>query len=366
MVRHPSGVRERKMYFDLRSDGIIIEITRTLIKDALMIRSLLLLLATFCLPFTLQAEDKPGAKVVSAYGYDNCLELSNADTKVVICPSVGGRVLSYSHQGKEALPLPEGAEGWTYEPGKRGGSPVPGRFDIGPETTVPAHPVLWQGVWNGEIVGPRHVRVTSPKDKPTGVQLVRDFTLAEDSSKLDCKQTIINVSKETVEYCHWSRTFALGGGIVVIPLTEPSRFPNQYVMYTPAPNINYLPEDDNIRRRDGFLEILGPPAHPKLGMDTQAGWFAYLMPNDQMFVKQFPVYPDRVYNEVAGLTMSIWYPDRPMVELEPIGPRESLEPGEKSSFTETWYLVPQKFPGEGETVNLKAVETSAKEVMMEK
>jgi hypothetical protein len=329
-----------------------------------MIRSLLFCLSLISIPLLLQAEDTPGVKVVSTYGYDDCLQLSNETTKVVICPKVGGRVLSYSYQEKESLPLPAGGEGWTYEPGKRGGSPVPGRFDIGPETTIPKHPVLWQGVWKGEIAGPRHVRVTSPKDKPTGVQLVRDFKLAEDSSRLDCKQTIINVSDKTVEYCHWSRTFALGGGILVIPLTEPSRFPNQYVMYTPAPVINYLPEDENIRRRQGFLEILGPPAYPKLGMDTRAGWFAYLMPNDLMFVKQFPVYPDRVYNEVAGLTMSIWYPDRPMVELEPIGPRERLKPGEKSSFTETWYLVPREFPAEGEAVDLKAVEKEAKLVMV--
>ena len=328
-----------------------------------MIRSLCFCLSLVTAPLLLQAADTPGVKVVSSYGYDDCLQLSNDTTKVVICPKVGGRVLSYSHLGKESLPLPTGGEGWTYQPGQRGGSPIPGRFDIGPETTIPKHPVLWQGVWKGEMIGPRHVRLTSPKDKPTGVQLVRDFTLDEQSSRLDCKQSIINISERTVEYCHWSRTFALGGGIVVIPLTEPSRFPKQYVMYTPAPLINYLPEDENIRTREGFLEILGPPAHPKLGMDTQAGWFAYLMPNDLMFVKQFPVYPDRVYNEVAGLTMSIWYPDRPMVELEPIGPRERLKPGESSSFSETWYLVPQTFPEEDETVDLKAVEKSARSVM---
>ena len=57
----------------------------------------------------------------------------------------------------------------------------------------------------------------------------------------------------------------------------------------------------------------------------------------------------------AALTISVWYPKKEMVELEPIGPRERLKPGEKSSFTETWYLVPQAFPGEGETVNRYAL-----------
>jgi len=311
----------------------------------------------------LSAEDVPGVERVSVYGYDDCLKISNDGTSVTICPSVSGRILSYTHCGKESLPLPKGGEGWTYQSDKRGGSPIPGRFDIGPETTVPKHPVLWHGIWEAEVIGPRHVRVTSPEDRPTGVQLVRDYQLDERSSRLDCRQTMTNVSKETVEYCYWSRTFALGGGIVVIPLTTPSRFPHQYVMYTPAPVINYLPEDKKIRRREGFLEVLGRPKYPKLGMDTRAGWFAYLMPNDLMFIKQFPVYPDRVYNEVASLTMSIWYPDRPMVELEPIGPRERLKPGSSASFTETWYLVPHVFPKGEEAVDLQFVKQQANQIM---
>jgi len=331
-----------------------------------MTRSLLIIGFLLCSTSLLSADDRTGVSQVSAYGYDDCLKIFNNLTSVIICPRVGGRILSYKHQGHESLPLPKEGEGWTYESGKGGGSPIPGRFDIGPETTIPKHPELWQGIWQGEIIADRHVRVVSPHDKATGVQLVRDYKLDSKTSQLECRQTMTNRSKESVEYCYWSRTFALGGGIVVIPLTKPSRFPHQYVMYTPAPVINYLPEDQNIRRRDGFLEILGPPAHPKLGMDTQAGWFAYLMPNDLMFVKQYPVYPDRVYNEVAGLTLSIWYPDRPMVELEPIGPREKLKPGESASFTETWFLVPQEFPAKGTQVDLKAVESAAKGAMSNK
>ena len=64
--------------------------------------------------------------------------------------------------------------------------------------------------------------------------------------------------------------------------------------------------------RDGFLEILAPPRKPKLGFDTYAGWLGYALPNDTLFVKRFPTYPDRVYNEAAGLTLSVWYPTGPL------------------------------------------------------
>lgn len=309
-----------------------------------------------------QAAETVGAQVVRFYGYDNCIQLKNQRVRVTIAPTAGGRLLEYSLNGVNALHLPKDGAGWT--PGvSKGGCPAPGRFDIGPENTVPAHPQLWQGKWTGQIIGDRAARVTSPRDEATGVQLTRVFRLDAETSKLTCEQSIHNVSQTPREYCHWSRTFAVGGGVCVIPLTQPSRFPKSYVMYTPAPLINFQPVDPQIRVRDGFLEISGPPAHPKLGMDSYAGWFAYLMPHDVMFVKQFPTYPDRVYNEVAGLTMSIWYPNRPMVELEPIGPRERIAPGKSASFTETWWLLPQKFPKAGENANLGEIETAVKQVL---
>jgi hypothetical protein len=63
-----------------------------------------------------------------------------------------------------------------------------------------------------------------------------------------------------------------------------------------------------------------------------------------MLVKQFPTYPDRVYSEMAAITISLWYLADRVCELEPIGPREILAPGEAASFTETWWLAPYTFP----------------------
>ena len=139
------------------------------------------------------------------------------------------------------------------------------------------------------------------------------------------------------------------------PSCGTSRFPSKYAMYEDSAVINVKAKDDNIRERDGFLEILAPPRKPKLGFDTYAGWLAYVMPNNTMFVKRFPAFPDRVYNEAAGLTLSVWYPTGPRIELEPIGPRERLKPGELASFTEDWWLLSHPFPKKGEQLDLKAL-----------
>jgi len=294
------------------------------------------------------------AETINYVGYPECIALQNATTRVVLCPEAGGRVLVYARDGENALYLEEEDSGNDYKPGKRAEMSA-GRFDIGPEKIVPPREVLWSGKWRGEVTGDRSAKLTSQKDASTGTQLIREFQLADQGTHLSCKQTIINISDHVTEWCHWSRTFARGEGICIIPLTPNSRFPNNYVMYETGDLINLRPVDPNIRTRDGFLEITGVPKEPKLGMDSYAGWFGYLMPHNVLFVKRFKTYPDRVYNEVAGLTISIWYPAGKRVELEPIGPRERLKPGESASFTEEWWLLPCEFPAPGKHVDLSVL-----------
>lgn len=296
------------------------------------------------------------ASVVDYFGYAGCIALENrAGARVVLSPVAGGRVLEYSLNGANAIYLNPAQQGWRHKPGIPSVDPCGGRLDVGPEMVLPPHPDLWLGDWTGEVVGEGKARLTSVRDRVTGLRLVREFALSPDSSRLACEQRILNESEKPVTCFHWSRTLAAGGGIVLIPLTPNSRFPKNYLMYGPSATMMFKPADPKIRVRDGFLEILGTPANPKLGMDSTAGWFCYLMRNDLMFVKRYPVYPDRVYGEMAGLTISIWYFEDKMCEIEPIGPRETLAPGATASFTEEWELVPYAYPKAQETVDLDKI-----------
>jgi DNA-binding beta-propeller fold protein YncE len=305
--------------------------------------------------FTAARAEGPAARVVKFHGYSEAIELKLGKARAVLCPQAGGRVLAFSVEGADAMWLDPAEKEW--QPGRA----VPitaGRFDYGPELTVAEHPKAWGGAWSEEITKAGGAKLTSPRDDPGGIQLVREFRLVryDDSVGLSCKQTMTNGGKETREVCHWGRSFSPGGGICVIPLGDrPSRFPSKYAMYEDSAVINVKAKDDNIRERDGFLEVLAPPRKPKLGFDSYAGWLAYVMPNNTAFVKRFPAFPDRVYNEAAGLTLSVWYPTGSRIELEPIGPRERLKPGESASFTEDWWLLPHPFPRKGEKIDLKAL-----------
>lgn len=311
------------------------------------------------LPWPVSAADLPeGVRRVKVLNYPDCFELFNAETKVTLCHQVGGRVLEYTFKGKNALYLDPKEGQWGLPDGPKAPASA-GRFDIGPEYLIPKRDKLWLGAWQAEAIGPRAVRLTSQPDEATGVQLIREFRLDAKSTHLSCEQIIKNVSQETKHWSHWSRTFAVHGGIGVVPLTpETKRYPNGWIMYDQGqePSILLKPTDPNVRQRGDFLEVLAPPKFPKLGFDSNAGWFAYVMPHGQAFVKRYPSPKDAVYPEIAGLTLCFWYPPAtrvPAIELEPHGPRNTIPLGGTSSFKEDWYLLVHPFPALGGQLDLE-------------
>lgn len=301
-----------------------------------------------------RAAEGPAAREIPFYSYTKAIELKRGNARAVLCPQAGGRVLSFTVGGVEAMQLDEAEK--TWRPGQPGPASA-GRFDYGPELTVRPHPKAWSGAWTAEIAGNGTAKLTSPREE-AGIQLVRAFRLVPHAGTvgLACTQTMTNIGREVREVCHWGRSFSPGGGICVVPLGDrPSRFPGKYVLYEEGTLLNVRANDPNVRERDGCLEVLAPPRKPKLGFDGHAGWLAYVLPGGHAFVKRFATFPDRVYNEAAGLTLSVWYPPGPRIELEPIGPRERLQPGESASFTETWWLLPHPYPGPGQRLDLKAL-----------
>lgn len=296
-------------------------------------------------------------RAVELHGYPDCLELRNDRASVVLGPACGGRVLRYAWEGQDAIALDPAQAGWTWRPGVAEIDPWGGRFDVGPEKTIAAHPTLWLGRWSPEVGADGEVRLRSAVDPATGLQLVRRFRLDPRGSHLRCEQVVTNASGEPRWCCHWGRTMTPGGGIVIVPATPGSRFPRGYLQYDTARDclLDLAPCDPSVRTRDGFLEVFGPLQHPKLGFDSTAGWMAYLEPSGLLFVKRYPVFADRAYGELAAYTLSIWLWRDRFCELEPIGPLERLAPGASASFAEDWWLLPHPFPARRDALDLRSV-----------
>ena len=294
-----------------------------------------------------------GTRTVTERNYPNCIELSNDSVRVVLEPNLGGRVLAYELNGKNVLYVEDAQDGKIYEPGKYI-HPSGGRSDIGPEKTIAPHPALFFGKWETRITGEREAEMISQKDTATGVQLIRKFKLAKTGSRLEFTQIIKNTGNSTKNYCHWSRTFVKGSGISLLPVNPQSRYPKKYIMYGPGNIMNFTPENEgSIRMREGIMEIVAPPVQPKIVTDSNEGWLAYITRDNQLFIKKYPVYPGRIYGEMAASTACVFYRDI-MCEIEPIGPMETIAAGKEVSFTENWYLYSYPYPSDKIT-DLKSI-----------
>lgn len=301
-------------------------------------------------------------KIITQNLYPGCIELSNQTTRVVLEPNLGGRILIYELNKKNVLYIMTEFDGKVYEPGVPI-TPSAGRTDIGPERAIPDHPYLFFGKWEARITGSGEAEMISVKDIATGVQLIRKFRLAEKGSQLEFTQIIRNVSSEAKTYCHWGRTFVKGGGISLAPVDKTTKFPEGYLNILPRESAPIQPSEANrnLRVRDGIFEIIGPPAYPKFFTDSYAGWLAYITKDNQLFVKKYPVCPDKTYGDKGNSTASIYYLREQFCEIEPIGPMELIQPGEEASFTEVWYLLEYPYPVDKNT-DLQAIKKIIKKL----
>jgi hypothetical protein len=297
---------------------------------------------------SLAASIHAATRIIEGHGYDNLIEIRNGSTQVILEPNMGGRVLAYKLNGVEIL---------YQDPAQAGLHPTRevsvhriagGRFDVGPTFALPQHNTIWQCAWTGEITGDYSARLISQIDPDLGIQLVRDFTLSPDNSKLDCKQTIINHNDVPFRGCFWSRTFAKGGGVSFAPLKEDSRFPMGYALnLEPRGGFQFLPQPEPaIRVRDNILEIFTEPSDPKSIFNLSEGWLAYVSPDNLLFLKTFPFDTSWRYADPPQHHASFWHLKDEIVEIEPNGPQEIIPPGGKASFTETWQLIPFELPSD--------------------
>ena len=249
-----------------------------------------------------------GAKFISSHGYNNCLELSNGACRVVLEPNCGGRVLVYELDGENVLFINPDQNGFIAEPGVWSDPPgkhlSAGRFDVGPEKIKPDTRIFWYGKWTAEITGKFSARLTSQVSQEEHLQLVRDFVLDPQSSELKVTQTIKNMGDVPRKLCYWSRTFAVGGGICIVPLSQPNRFPTGYINYDAGNIMLFKPElEENIEVSDGYCTIKGAPKRPKFVFDSDKGWLAYITKSNRIFLKKYPFYKDKEYGELTAVPL---------------------------------------------------------------
>jgi len=284
----------------------------------------------------------PGTSVAPFAEWETAVSLDNGEARAVMVPAAGGRILRYSLHSENLLYLDPALHGKTLK--SLNGAWAHGGYqaDIGPELRgMPDHPGLWWGEYSWHIRGPYSVRVSSPNDPDTGVQLIKEVTMDPDTGDLGIVQTIRNHSREPVKYCVWDRTLCLNTGFAIVPLNRRSRFANGWALRVKdaAGRWQYdgdapAPREVEVIRDHLVVRCQGPAT--KVGLDSDAGWVAYVR-GHLMLVKYFPFVPGGNYSD-GGCSVEIYFDER-VAELEPLSPEVELKPGATYDFPEKWMLV---------------------------
>jgi len=262
-------------------------------------------------------------RTVTYNRWDSCLELSNTAARLVIAPSSGGRIVHYSRGDGPNFFL--------------GGCQI----DIGPELEYPPrHRLLWSGPYKADILGPLSVRLTSPKDEATGVQLAKVVELAPTGAGVTLRVTMKNIGDKEIAYCVWDRTMT-GATHGFFELNPKSRFPARWSMrrgkHRTYTYDGRTPGSPRVRILDDLLITVPGKKMEKVAADSAAGWIAGFR-DGWLYVKRFPFYPDGDYAD-GGNSVEFWVDEAgTRTEIEPLSPKVTLRPGESYSFVESWDL----------------------------
>lgn len=286
-------------------------------------RHTVIMLATCCVCATLSPGTHADVRTVKFQRWDDCLELSNGTARLVIAPANGGRIVHYSRDDGPNFFL--------------GGCQI----DIGPELEYPPrHQPLWSGPYKAEQLGPLSVRLTSPEDEATGVQLVKVVDLAPTGAGVTLRISMTNIGPKPVAYCLWDRTMT-SAAYGFFELNAKSRFPARWSMRLGKHGTysydGTSPGSPRVEIVGDLLVTVPGKKMEKVAADNVAGWIAGFR-DGWLYIKRFPVYPDGDYAD-GGNSVEFWVDAAgTRTEIEPLSPKVKLQPGKSYSFIECWDL----------------------------
>ena len=305
------------------------------------------------------------------------VQLTNGLIAAVLVPDIGGRIMAYDLGPCSYLWVNHALLGRTFSPEENvgdgsiaswrnyGGSktwPAPQGWETDDQWHGPPDPVLDTGRYAVEKAecssAGAMVRVRSPEDPRTGVQIVRQLTLHPGGTHATLHLEMLNVSDR---FRTWSLSDVVqldaarrdenGGEThndhawLYVPTNPLSRFPRGYrVIFGEFENPEWQMLGPGLLGAQ-YLYHLG-----KIGVDSPAGWLAFVNGDgDWAFCQRFTYLPGESYPD-GGASVECWTTglgpsiggldyerDRLYhVEAEVLGPLRRLAPGEMQSLDIEW------------------------------
>jgi hypothetical protein len=279
---------------------------------------------------------------ISYGGWKNCFRLANDQIEIIVTGDVGPRIIRFGFIEKENIFKEFPEQMGKTESGEWlifGGH----RLWHAPESQTRTYypdmdPVHVQEIEDGMIA-------TQRPEPTTGIQKQIIIKLSPDKPEATIKHILINHNLWAVETAPWALSVMAPGGVAILPLPPRGShtefmLPTSRLSIWPYTNLSdprwILGERYILLKQD--KDIATPQ---KLGIFAADGWAAYANQNT-LFVKQVPIQYDGIYPDM-GVNFEV-YTDNTMLEVESLGPFESIPPRGQIDHLEHWTLfkdVPQ-------------------------
>jgi hypothetical protein len=308
----------------------------------------------------------------------NVYKISNGLVSLFIAPEIGGRAIQlqlgdyeyfFVNKALEGKVLPEAENnvnaGWANYGGDKAWPGPEGWMNDDQWASVPYY-VLDGTRYQAEVVtntaAEGAVRVTSPEDPRTGVQIIRTFHVYADTTRVKVDQVMRNISRREIRWGLWHLIQNDGADA-----NDPSK---------PNPDLYlYIPLNPNSKYPEGYYKPYGDAQHPsyhvlpggrmlqvhylywvcKAAADSSAGWYAVVNGQKNLgLVESFKYFPGAEYPDGASIetwnegpgTISRGPFDQTLerdpektpyfLETEGMSPYAQLEPGEQYSYPIYW------------------------------
>jgi len=261
-----------------------------------------------------------------------CLKLDNGAISLWLINNAGPRIIGFSLAGGKNvlaelpdLNVPAGDEIYHMRGGHRlWHAPEDPLRTYAPDDLPPAIEETENGV-----------RVTQAVESATGIEKEIIVTLPDDGPRAFIEHKLTNHGIWPVELAPWAITQLKPGGLAVLPQPTENTglLPNRRLTLWPYTDIN----SPHIHWGNHFVFIeakLGDEAL-KIGWANPDGWLGYAV-EDTLFIKEAAYIADAEYFDFGS--SSECYCGQAFIELETLGPRVTLQPGESTTHRETWTL----------------------------
>ena len=289
---------------------------------------------------------------ISYRGWKNAYRISNATVELIVLADVGPRIIWYGFVGGDNI-LHEVAA----DAGLSGGSEFHlyggHRLWVSPEVERTYFPDNRQ-VSVSQDGGT--VRLTAPiEGLAPGTNLQKELQIGMDptDSRVELMHRVTNRDKEPTELAPWAPTMMRPGGRAILPLPPRVAMDKDHYLSVGPLTLWSFTDLADPRWRFGteYIQLLqhvnSEYRFPEqmTGIFNSAGWGAYFS-SGTLFLKRAPVFP-RVNYPDSGCNFEI-FTNQDFLELETLGPKVVLRPGEHTTHSETWELFRNVLAGEDE------------------